>query len=37
MFIINFIYKDDQNLKKINDAFTILDENHSGFIEVEKL
>lgn len=37
MVIINFIYQDSKNLKKINDAFTTLDEDHTGFIEIEKL
>lgn len=35
MVIINFIYSDSQNLKRINDAFNALDENHTGFIEIE--
>lgn len=37
MVMINFLYKDTQNLKKINDAFNTLDTDHSGYIEIEKL
>jgi calcium-dependent protein kinase len=37
MVIINFIYSDSVNLKRINDAFNVLDDKHTGFIEIEEL
>ena len=37
MVIINFIYMDSKNLKMINDAFTTIDEQHTGYIEIEQL
>lgn len=35
--MINFLYKDSENLKKINDAFNNLDTEHSGYIKVKNL
>ena len=37
MVMINFLYKDSQNLKLINDAFNNLDTEHSGYVKIQKL
>jgi len=37
LVLINFIHRESENLNKVNEAFEQLDEDHTGFIEVEKL
>lgn len=37
LVLLNFLSEKDENLQKVNNAFNLLDEDATGFVDLEKL